>query len=84
MKPKLYTDREFYKQMIESEEENKQTGWTERVKHIKAVMAQQEALEKMSKTVNFEDLVPGYNDLLEQKKLVEQGKQQKVAKDGKC
>ena len=41
MKPKMFKDREFYEQMISTEEENKAEGWTERVEYIRHVMRKQ-------------------------------------------
>ena len=41
LEPKMFTDREFYEQVIQIEEENKLEGWTERVEHIRHVMRKQ-------------------------------------------
>lgn len=50
LQPKMWTDQDFFQQMIEQEEDQRQDGWVERVKYLK------NTLDRMEKGKNLANL----------------------------
>jgi hypothetical protein len=56
--PKLWTDEDFYNEMIKEEEEKKAQDWTNRVYFLKEVLKRMKTMEKIQRTAAIEDLFP--------------------------
>lgn len=65
LKPKLFSDDDFYEQMIQSEEDNKEPGWKDRIDGLKALMEQSKHLHLISNPEKVEDLFQKYQKMIE-------------------
>jgi len=60
MKPKVFTDMEYFIQMIEQEEDEKKPGWEDRKSKLEGMRDEVAALDEYSKVENLNDLFPQY------------------------
>merc|ERR1712151_796067 len=60
LKPKPFTDLEYFEQMIKQEEDEKKPGWKERQAHLEAARDEVVALNKYSTVENLNELFPQY------------------------
>jgi ERCC4-related helicase len=58
LQPKLWTDEDFYRQMIKQEEDQKQEGWTERVLYLEETLKRMKTCKKLLETATIEDFFP--------------------------
>jgi len=60
LKPKVFTDMEYFAQMIKQEEEEKQPGWEQRKLRLETMRDEVLAIEQYSKVDNLNELFPQY------------------------
>lgn len=60
LKPRVFTDTEYFDQMIKQEEEEKRPGWKQRQLKVQAMRDEVLAMEEFSKAKNLNDLFPQY------------------------
>ncbi len=63
LQPKMWTDENFYDQMITQEEDQRQEGWTARVDYLKETLRRMKICKKLVDTANIDDLFPELNTL---------------------
>ena len=72
MKPRAFTDVDFFEKLIDDEKENKKPGYEGRVKDYELFLKRAKALQQMSAAEKAEDMFPQYtqviNDLINSKK----------------
>ena len=80
MKPRLFTDEQYFEQLIQHEEESKNPGWEARLKSLQTMCERAKNINLISKAENVKDLFPQYKKLIEE--LIE--KDDKSQSKGSC
>lgn len=66
LKPRIFTNEEYFKQMIEYEETEKNPGYENRVKGLKMMQDHAKQINAFSKAEDITHLFPQYNDILKE------------------
>jgi len=64
LKPRVFTNEDYFNQMIEYEKWGKTQGWTERVKGLEIMLDQAKQISLLSKSENIQDLFPQYQGVI--------------------
>merc|ERR1712151_93348 len=62
LKPRVFTNSEYFTQLIKQEEDNKNKGWELRVKGLQAAKKRADGIRQFSQTDNVVDLFPKYKE----------------------
>ena len=68
LKPRVFTNEQYFKEMIEYEETEKNPGWENRVEGLKMMRDQAKHINDISKAENISNLFPQYNNILKELK----------------
>ena len=68
LKPRVFTNEQYFKEMIEYEETEKNPGWENRVEGLKMMRDQAKQINDISKADNIANLFPQYNKILDELK----------------
>jgi GTPase SAR1 family protein/uncharacterized protein YnzC (UPF0291/DUF896 family) len=68
LKPRVFTNEEYFKQMIEYEETEKNPGYENRVKGLKMMQEHARQINAISQAEDITHLFPQYNDILKELK----------------
>jgi len=66
MKPRIFTNEEYFTEMIKHEEETKNPGYQDRVEGLKMMAARAQEINKINKADSITDLFPSYQSVIEQ------------------
>ena len=58
LKPKMFTNEEFYNQMIKQEEEKREKGWQQRVEGLKQILNKSKLLQNISNANDINSIFP--------------------------
>ena len=58
LQPKLFTNEEFYNQMIKQEEEKREKGWQQRVEGLKQILNKSKLLQNISNANDINSIFP--------------------------
>lgn len=75
LKPRIFTNEEYFKQMIEYEETEKNPGYENRVKGLKMMQEHAKQINAFSKAEDITHLFPQYNGILKELKNKKPNKQ---------
>ena len=75
LKPRVFTNEEYFKQMIEYEETEKNPGFENRVKGLKMMQEHAKQINAFSKAEDITHLFPQYNGILKELKNKKTNKQ---------
>lgn len=75
LKPRIFTNEEYFKQMIEYEETEKNPGYENRVKGLKMMQEHTKQINAFSKAEDITHLFPQYNGILKELKNKKPNKQ---------
>mmetsp|Transcript_123545 Transcript_123545/g.238234 ORF Transcript_123545/g.238234 Transcript_123545/m.238234 type:complete len:814 (+) Transcript_123545:116-2557(+) len=64
MKPRVFTNAEYFEQMIKHEEEVKNPGWESRVQGLKLMLDRAKNIERISQASNLTDLFSQYKNVI--------------------
>ena len=76
LKPRAFTNVDFFQKLIDEEKETKKPGYLDRVKDYEFLLGRAKTLEKLSKAESAEDMFQDYKETI--KKLIEKKKQEAV------
>ena len=68
LKPRVFTNEQYFKEMIEYEETEKNPGWENRIEGLKMMRDQAKQINDISKADNIANLFPQYNKILDELK----------------
>lgn len=68
LKPRVFTNEQYFKEMIDYEETEKNPGWENRVEGLKLMRDQAKHINDISKAENISNLFPQYNNILNELK----------------
>jgi len=68
LKPRIFANEEYFKQMIEYEETEKNPGYENRVKGLKMMQEHAKQINAFSKAEDITHLFPQYNGILKELK----------------
>lgn len=68
LKPRIFTNEQYFKDMIEFEQAEKNPGQEKRVKGLKMMMEQARQINALSKAEDITHLFPQYNNILNELK----------------
>ena len=68
LKPRVLTNVEYFKQMIDNEKNEKNPGWEERVKGLESMLEQAKQINDISNAQDITNLFPQYNNILNELK----------------
>ena len=80
LKPLVFTNEQYFKEMMEYEETEKNPGWENRVEGLKLMRDQAKHINDISKAENLSNLFPQYNNILNELK----NKKPEKAKSSNC
>jgi len=75
LKPRIFANEEYFKQMIEYEETEKNPGYENRVKGLKMMQEHAKQINAFSKAEDITHLFPQYNGILKELKNKKPNKQ---------
>lgn len=78
MKPRVFTDADYFKEMIKHEEESRQPGYEGRVAGLRLLAERADTIAKLSTAKNIEDLFPQYKEIIDE--VIDKDERQR----GKC
>ena len=58
LQPKMWTDEDFYQQMIAQEEDQRHYGWMSRVDYLKETLARMKNCKEMANAKSIDDIFP--------------------------
>ena len=58
LQPKMWTDEDFYQQMIAQEEDRRQDGWVSRVEYLKETLARMKNCKELANASSIDDIFP--------------------------
>ena len=64
LKPRIFTNEEYFRDMIQYEQSEKNPGWENRVKGLKMMQEQAKQINALSKAEDITHLFPQYNNIL--------------------
>lgn len=64
LKPRIFTNEEYFRVMIQYEQSEKNPGWENRVKGLKMMQEQAKQINALSKAEDITHLFPQYNNIL--------------------
>ena len=79
LKPRAFTNVDFFQKLIDEEKETKKPGYLDRVKDYELLLGRAKTLEKLSKAERAEDMFQDYKETME--KLIERKKQEAVKEE---
>ena len=68
LKPRVFTNEQYFKEMIEYEEAERNPGWENRVEGLIMMRDQAKQINDISKADNIANLFPQYNKILDELK----------------
>ena len=80
LKPRVFTNEQYFKEMIEYEETEKNPGWENIVEGLKLMRDQAKHINDISKAENISNLFPQYNNIFNELK----NKKPETAKNTHC
>lgn len=66
LKPRTFTNADYFKQMIKNEEESRQPGYESRLEGLKILLARAEKIQQLDRATKVEDLFPQYKEVLDE------------------
>jgi len=66
LKPRVFTNAEYFQQMIQHEQDSKQPGHEERIAGLRLLAERAETIEKFAQAENLEELFPQYRSVIDQ------------------
>lgn len=66
LKPRIFTNEQYFKDMIDFEQAEKNPGWENRVKGLKMMKEQAQQINALSKAEDITHLFPQYNNILKE------------------
>jgi hypothetical protein len=66
LKSRVFTNADYFRQMIKHEEESRQPGYEGRVEGLKLLVARAEQIQKFSNATKVQDLFPQYKQVIDE------------------
>ena len=82
MKPRLFTEEEYFLQMIKHEEDRKNPGYETRVKGLKCMLQQAKHIFLLSNSSHVGDIFPQYKQLIEELEIFEENSPENGPENG--